>query len=592
MLMRVSGWKASVRKATFEIAIFSAVANVLLLVSPLYMLQMYDRVLLSQSEKTLLYISLIAFAALAVWGVVELVRSYYANRIANRLDAELGGLAFNAAMTAPRAQVGEIQPLQDLGTVRGFVGSKALFFLFDLPFSPLFLVLLYFIHPVLFWLTFGGMAAIVVLAIANQQAVGADSASAALALNGSSGLAQSFARSQETVRALGMTSNVGEAWGRRFADALCLADRAADRNAVYGSLSRFVRIGLQMAILGVGTWLVLQGQMTAGMIFAASLIAGRALQPLDQIIGAWRQIGAAGRAWQRLKAVAENEPSARTGTMDLPPVTGAVTVEQLVYFLPDSDPANPLIKRLNLRLAAGETVALLGPSRAGKSTLARLLVGALQPSSGTVRLDAADLRNYNPESLGRQIGYLPQEVDLLPGTVAENIARFDPAASDEAVIAAARRAESHELVLALRKGYMTEIGPAGARLSGGERQRIGLARAFYGDPRLVVLDEPNANLDSEGEQALERAIAGARTRGATVLIITHKPSIAARCDRILVLREGQIDLSGPAHEVLPKLVQAAPRPRTVDDEAAPRPPEPGGPVAAAVRAFQSGKVAS
>ncbi|WP_457154308.1 type I secretion system permease/ATPase, partial [Mesorhizobium sp. P5_C1] len=333
----------------------------------------------------------------------------------------------------------------------------------------------------------------------------------------------------------------------------------------YSAVSRAARSVLQIAILGVGAYLVLNEQMTAGMIFASSMISARALQPLDQIVGSWRQIVEANIAWKRVSSLV-GLPG-RLQAVALPSPSGRLTTEQLVYYVPGATEVSlPLIKRLSFAVAAGETVAIIGPSRAGKSTLARLLVGAIQPRSGAVRFDGADIRNWDPESLGRHIGYLPQEVELFPGTIAQNIARFERDAADEKVIQASAHAQAHQMVLSQRDGYSTIIGPMGVRLSGGERQRIGLARAFYDDPRLLVLDEPNANLDAEGEAALERAIVQARSRKTTVLIITHRPSIARKCDRILVLRDGQIELYGPGKDVLDRLAQ--------DSHAGPRPMAP------------------
>ncbi|TIT76461.1 MAG: ATP-binding cassette domain-containing protein, partial [Mesorhizobium sp.] len=291
-------------------------------------------------------------------------------------------------------------------------------------------------------------------------------------------------------------------------------------------VSRTARLTLQIAILGVGAYLVLRNEMTAGMIFASSMISARALQPLDQIIGSWRQIIDANLAWKRLSTL-RSGPDYQENVA-LPAPEGALSVDQIVYHLPGAaDGSLPLIKRLTFEVAAGETVAIVGPSQAGKSTLARLIVGAIEPRSGAIRIDGGDIRNWDPEELGRHIGYLPQDVELFPGTIAQNIARFEPDAPDGKLVQAAQRAQVHGLILGQRDGYSTLIGPTGVRLSGGERQRIGLARAFYGDPKVLVLDEPNANLDANGEAALERAIIQARLRKTTVLVITHRPSLAA-----------------------------------------------------------------
>lgn len=559
------------RRAFVEIAIFSAATNLLLFVSPLYLLQIYDRVLPSSSLETLIYLSLIGAAALVVLGALEVIRAIYANRVASKLDAQLGDEAFFASATGARAGLGDVQPLRDLATVRSFIATRSIFFLFDLPFAPIFIVALYFMHPLLCLITVIGLVLMFAIAWANQKATTAGALKSSEALGSSMNIAQTFVRNFETVRALGMTSNVMGAWGQRYADSLVLSDKVAGTNAVFGGISRFTRTLLQSAILGTGAYLVLQGSMSAGMIFASSLISGRALQPFDQIIGGWRQIIDSWRAWKRLSALSESGLGQKPKTMALPPPKGAITLDQVIYAPPDTDLNRPVIKRVSLLVAAGESVAIVGPSRAGKSTLARLIVGAIAPNSGLVRLDGADLRTWDSDQLGRQIGYLAQDVELFPGTIAENIARFDPAASDEQVVTAAMNANAHQLILSQKKGYMTEIGPGGVRLSGGERQRIGLARALYGNPRLMVLDEPNSNLDMEGEQALQEAIDKAKARGTTVLLITHKPSIASRCDRVLMLRDGVVELYGPSADVLRQLSQGGPKP------APPPAPNPGAP---------------
>lgn len=545
-------------RSLIEIGIFSAVINVLLLVMPLYLLQIYDRVLPANSMSTLIYISLLVAAALVVLGMLEIIRAYYADKVASRLDTQIGSDAFLESMTAPRAALGDVQPLRDLQTIRTFINSRSLFFLFDLPFSPFFIALLYLIHPMLFFVTLFGAFVMVGVALANQKASAKPGQQAADSLMVSMSMAQSFGRNFETVRALGMVSNVTEVWGKKFAESLNRSASASRRNALFGGFSRTMRQLLQNGMLGAGAYLVLQNEMTAGMIFASSIISGRALQPLDQIIGGWRQVTDAGRAWKRLRSIDTSATTVNKDSIKLPDVKGAVAIEGLIYYPPDADrAAEPLIKRISLRIEPGETVAIIGPSRAGKSTLARLIVGAIKPHVGVIRVDGADIQNFDSDQLGRHIGYLSQEVELFPGTIAENISRFEPNVDDAAIVRAAEVADTHKLILAQKNGYATMIGATGVRLSGGERQRIGLARAFYRNPKVMMLDEPNANLDAEGEQALERAVLNAKQRGTTVLLITHRPSIAAKCDRILTLREGMVEMFGPAQDVLQKLAQGA-----------------------------------
>jgi ATP-binding cassette subfamily C protein len=548
-------------KSLIEIGIFSTIANVLLLISPLYLLQVYDRVLPASSMNTLVYLTLFAVGGLAVLGILELVRSLYANRFAARFDVQLGSAAFIAAMNGSRAGLGDVQPLRDLATIRSFIASRALFFLFDLPFGPFFILLLYFVHPLLFAITLAGAVVMVAVALLNQAATSRSGREAGDTLAATMNFAQTFARNFETVRALGMVSSIVEFWGGRFSDSLRASDKVARSNAVYGGLSRTIRMVLQLAVLGVGAYLVLLEEMTAGMIFAASIISGRALQPLDQIVGSWRQVIDASQAWKRISALAKLDSIEKPVSVELPAPKGVLALEQVVYFLPNADPgAPPLIKRVSFAADAGEIVAIIGPSQAGKSTLARLIVGAIKPRSGVVRIDGADIQSWESDQIGRHMGYLSQEVELFPGTISQNIARFEADPSDEKIIAAAQRAQVHKLILGLANGYATVIGPMGVRLSGGERQRIGLARAFYGDPKILVLDEPNANLDAEGEAALEQAIITARLEKRTVLIITHRPSIAAKCDRVLMRRDGQIELYGPAQDVLQRLAQGQTKP--------------------------------
>lgn len=544
-------------RAVVELGAFSAAINTLLLVLPIYMLQVYDRVIPSSSMDTLLYISVIAVAAVLALGLLEIVRALYANRVASRIDAACGDRLFTAAVDSPRAIVGDVQPLRDLGTIRGFIGSRAIFSLFDLPFGPFFIALLYFVHPVLFLVTLAGGLVVLMLAVVNHRATRTGGRQAADSLTSAMTTAQLFVRNAETVRALGMLKGAKAAWGAQFAQSIGSADHVVAVNATYGSLSRGVRLLIQIAMYGIGGYLALKGEMTAGMIFAASMISARALQPLDQIVGSWKQISDASTAWKRIRACLDAPAGPTADATELPAPQGGVQVENLVYFLPDGrEGTPPLIKRISFAIDAGEILSVVGPSRAGKSTLARLLVRAIEPRSGLIRLDGADIRNWDRERLGAHVGYLPQDVELLPGTIAQNIARFDPDAASEKVLAAARFAQVHAMILTQPGGYDTPVGPMGVRLSGGEKQRIGLARAFYGDPKLIVLDEPNSNLDSEGEAALERAVREAKARGATVVLITHKPAIAAKCDRVLVLRDGQIEMIGPAVDVLRRLSAA------------------------------------
>ncbi|MBZ9821338.1 type I secretion system permease/ATPase [Mesorhizobium sp. CA4] len=557
-----SGLRSVLRRAIADVGLFSLLINLLLLVIPLYLLQVYDRVLPSSSVETLVYLSVIAVAALGFLGFLDAVRAVYTQRVAATVNDRLGARTFAASLDSRNAP----SPLTDLASVCAFIRSRGVSVLFDLPFAPVFLGLLYLIHPLLFWVTLGGAALLVVLVFANQLAIGRNDALSAERSALASRAEQAFARNADTLRAMGMVENAARAWGRHVATALVLHDRSAGANAVFSGASRALRMMLQLAILGSGAWLVLKGQMTAGMIFASSLVSSRALQPLDQLIGSWRQLSEARRAWTRLEAALAAQP-AQASKLLLPEPTGAISAQDLFFIAPNATfGAEPILKRLSFAIGAGEAVAIVGPSGAGKSTLARLLVGAAQPSGGSVRIDGAELRTWDENQLGRHIGYLAQEVELFPGSIADNIARFDADADDAAIVEAAKRAEAHELILSLRDGYQTAIA---GTLSGGERQRIGLARAFYGNPRILVLDEPSTHLDGAGETALEAVLAAARAAGVTTIVITHRPSIASACDRVMVLRGGVIEAFGPTAEVLRQPGKAAQRSTVVTGSFAP-----------------------
>lgn len=520
----------------------------LLLVAPLYMLQVYDRIVPSHSIETLVYITFLALGAVLVLTVLEAVRAGYASRIVANLEKRIAPQTFFAAMTGPRAGIGDVQPLRDLAQIRGFLGSRAFFVLFDLPFAPLFVGLLYFIHPMVFVATLAGGALMMVMAIANRIVSNRQAQSLNELQGGAMMLAQSFARNFETVETLGMAKNAAEHWGAQFAKSLSAANTLSTGNAIFGSLAHGIRILLQISVYAISAYLTLSGQMTAGMIFAASMVAARALQPLDQMVANWKQIIDTIAASKRISAHVSVAEDALT-RMALRPPKGEISVEHLVYALPGTK-SEPLIKRLSFSVEAGETLAIIGPSQAGKSTLARLLVGAISPHSGVVRIDGCEINHWDRDFLGKHTGYLPQQVEFLPGTVAQNISRFEREAIDQAVLAAAEGAGAHELILRQVDGYETQIGPVGARLSGGEAQRIGLARAFYGAPKLIVLDEPDAHLDADGIASLEAAMQRAKAGGATIILVTHRRGVASKADRVLVLSNGQIEKFGSARDVL------------------------------------------
>ncbi len=547
--------KSEFRRVLMMLAVFSFVINLLMLTMPLYMLQIYDRILPSRSTETLVFLSIIAVSALVILGLLEAVRNIVAARAAARLDVTLGAETLVNTIDDGRKTQGDIQPMRDLAAVRSTISSRIVFSLLDLPFSPIFIGFLYFLHPHLFWITLVGAVVLAIIAILNQWMSATPTNMAGSKTVAALGAAQAFARNSETLQAMGMVNNGISIWGRANADALIAQDSAAKTSALFTGLSRTIRTGLQIAVLGYGAYLVLGGEMTAGMIFASSIISGRGLQPIDQVIGGWRQYVAAWSAWKRLKKTLSTTTLDKGKRTRMPEAKGDIAADGLVVLAPGGAIDSAILKRVSFSLHAGDSLGIVGPSGAGKSTLARVLVGGVLPNGGKVRLDGAELSNWSQTDLGRQVGYLSQEIELLPGTVAENIARLASDAESESVLAAAHKAGVHELILKLPDGYDTRLGPGGFTLSGGQRQRIALARAFFGNPKLMILDEPNANLDEEGDAALSRALLAAKDNGSTVILITQRPQILANVDKILRLQAGAVDFFGTREEFIAKLTE-------------------------------------
>lgn len=539
------------KRLVWVIAFFSLFTNILMLAIPLYMLQIYDRVLPSQSSATLTFLSIIALLALLVLGGMEAVRSILANRVAARIDATLGDEVLQQVIRAGSLTGGSSQPMRDLSAIRTILGSRQAFAVLDLPFASIFIAILYFIHPHLFWITLAGAVVLAMLALLNQYLSSAPVREQSDKAIMTALQTEYLARNADSLVAMGMVRNVVDHWGANHALEMQVGDRAGRINALFTGVSRFIRLTLQIVILGYGALLVLDGEITPGMIFASSIVAGRALAPIDQVISSWRQVTGGLESWRRLKKFISNvKPAERY--MSLPRPQGLLEVQELLQPNALDPAAKPVLSRVSFRLEPGESVAVIGPSGSGKSTLARIIVGAINPRSGTVRIDGHDITNWDPEALGRHIGYLAQDVDLLPGTIAQNISRFDPAPDPQDVISAARLAHAEDLIKTMPKGYDTPIGPGGAQISGGEKQRIGLARAFYGDPQLLVLDEPNSSLDRFGEIALNKALSEAKEKGITVFIITQRESALALVDKILRIQAGQIVDFGDKAEIMKK----------------------------------------
>lgn len=557
---------------------FSVLLNLLMLTGPLYMLQIYDRVLGSGSVATLKGLFLIVVVLYAFMGFFELVRARLLARAGQRLDAGLGAAAMRAWLHAPRTGEAEA-PLRDLETLRSFLSGPTMGGIFDAPWIPLYLGILFLIHPWLGWLTLAGAGVVALAAWASRRLTRPHLEGAALIEAEARLLADQGRRNGEMVQAMGMEGRIAARWRHIHDAALARGQRASDLSEVTAAFSRSFRLLLQSAMLTLGAWLVLGHEMTAGMIVASSILSGRALAPVDQIIAQWQAIGRASlahRGLRRFFAARHAEPV----RVDLPLPTGRLAVAGLTRLGPKREGERAkLLSQIGFELAPGDGLGVIGNSAAGKSTLARLLVGAWEPDAGEIRFDGATRAQWDPEVLGRAIGYLPQQVELLPGTIRDNITRFDPAARDEDMFEAARLTGMHEAILALPEGYATRVGVPGQPLSGGQIQRIGLVRALFGAPRIVVLDEPNSNLDAQGEAALSAAVRLLRERGTTVILMTHRTSALAEVNKLMLLANGVAVRFGDRDEVLRGLMR-----RPV--------PSAQGPVTASVAGSVTGPVAA
>ncbi len=537
------------------VGLFSLFINLLLLVPALYMLQVYDRVLASGSNTTLLMLTLLAVGLFGVMGVLDLLRSRILVRVSARLDLSLNSRLFRAMFDANlRGRRGNnAQPIQDLTTLRQFLTGNGLFAFFDVPWIPVYLAVLFLLHPVIGWVAVAGGLILIALAVANEYATRTPLKQAnALAVLGGNLVAGNL-RNAEVLESMGMLASVHGRWLTRHREVLQLQALASDRSGLLSNLSKTLRITLQSVILGVGAYLAVQNIVTPGVMIAGSILMGRALAPIDQLIGTWKGFLNARSAYGRLHELLATVPE-RALAMRLPDPRGELALDAVVATPPGSQ--RVVLRQVSFRVAAGEAIGIIGPSAAGKSTLARVALGVWPPVSGKVRLDGADITQWDRDALGPHLGYLPQDIELLDGTVGENIARFG-AVDPIQVVTAAQRAGVHEIILHLPQGYDTPIGEGGAVLSGGQRQRIGLARALYGNPRLVVLDEPNSNLDDQGEAALIRAIVQLKAAGTTLLIITHRPSLLNGVDKLLVLREGVVETFGPRDQVMARFTRPA-----------------------------------
>jgi PrtD family type I secretion system ABC transporter len=521
--------------------------NLLVLVQPLFMFQVFDRVLGSGRVPTLVALVVVAGFALLVLGVLDAIRNQALVRISVWLERALGPAAITASLqeTLRGRSIGA-QALRDLTTIRGFINSPAILPIFDAPWTPIFIVIVWLVHSWLGMLALGAAGLLFALAVLTELTTRRPLREANEQLVTVLHQAEAGVRNAEVVQALGMLPALLRRWETGSGGVLGRQIIAADRAGVFSGASKFVRSFVQIAMLALGAYLVLLGELTAGGMIASSILLGRALAPVEQAIAGWKSFIGARTAHGRLNALLKRNPEPETTTR-LPEPAGKITAESVVFVAPGGTTA--ILKGLSFQIEPGEMVAVVGPSASGKSTLCRLLVGIWPPSRGSLRLDGAEIHAWDRTDFGRHVGYLPQDFELFSGSVKENIARLGPA-SEEAVIEAADLAGAHEMILHLPEGYATQIGPDGPVLSGGQRQRIGLARALFGQPRVVVLDEPNANLDQDGDDALLEAIAKLKRRRATVVMVAHRPSLLTHVDRVLVMRDGAISMLGPRDEVL------------------------------------------
>ena len=536
------------KRAFFNIGLFSAVINLLMLAPALYMLQVYDRVLASGNLMTLLMLTLMILGLFALMGALEWVRSQVVIRLGTQMDMRLNQRVYDAAFEAQlrTASPAAGQALSDLTRLRQFATGNALFAFFDAPWFPVYLFVIFMFSPWLGLLALGGAVVLMLLAWINQRVSHGPLKAASEWSVEATQQASAHLRNSETIEAMGMLDTLRERWLAQHIGFLTQQNLASEKTATVSAWSKGVRLALQSLVLGLGAWLAVQGQITAGMMIAGSILMGRVLSPIDQLIGVWKQWSSARLAYQRLEALLQAYPP-RPRRMALPAPTGELSVEQLGACAPGTRRAT--LANLSFALPAGQVLGVIGPSGCGKSTLARLLVGGWQPVTGKVRLDGADLSQWDKHQLGPHLGYLPQDIQLFAGTIAHNIARFAEVNADK-VLAAAQMAGVHELILQLPQGYDTVLGDSGAGLSGGQKQRIGLARAVYGLPAVIVLDEPNSNLDDAGEQALLQAITRLKTLKRTLILITHKPNVLTLTDQLLILRDGQLQAFGPTASVL------------------------------------------
>jgi ATP-binding cassette, subfamily C, bacterial len=537
----------------------SAIISILALTGSFYMLQVYDRALISGSVPTLIAISALAIGLYLFQGLFDILRSQILVRVGARLDRRLAPVAHQVAVDMPRLGYSTSEALErgrDVDTIRSFCGSQGPAAIFDLPWMPLFLVFVYVLHPTLGALTLGGAVVLTLLAILAELRTRKWSQATMAATIQRNAIADSNARNAEVLKAMGFAGRAVSRFAVANERHLEVQTQTSDISGTYGAVSRVLRMLLQSAVLGLAAYLTIKGELSAGAIIAATIASSRAMAPIDLAIGNWKHIVAARGAWKRITETVEvldRQPV----PMKLPAPVRSLKIEAITVAAPGN--GRVLLSDVSFEATAGQVIGIIGPSGGGKSTLGRALTGVWPVLRGSIRLDEAELTQWSDADRGASVGYLPQDVALLDATVEENIARLDPEANPNLVVEASRAAAVHEMIVRLPDGYRTHLGPMGTALSGGQRQRLGLARALYGNPFIVVLDEPNANLDPEGEAALTTAIDSVKQRGGIVVVIAHRPSVLQSCDLVGVVQRGKLTNFGPRDQVMnPRPVPAPP----------------------------------